>query len=76
MTEREAQEILSEIRTVRPRKRINRTLYELTPKGTIDVWQLSKSMKRAVFSHTITVPDPMLMHPDLAAWYIARAGSV
>ena len=73
MTEREAQEIIAEIRTVRPRKRIGRTLYELTPKGRIDVWELSKSLKRAVFSHTIAEPDPTLMHPDLAAWYIARA---
>lgn len=73
MTEREAQEILAEIRYIRPRKRIGRTVYELTPRGTLDVWQLSKSMKRAVFDYTITTPDPTLMHPDLAAWYIARA---
>lgn len=73
MTEREAQEILAEVRTHRPRKRIGRTVYELTPRGTLDVWQLSKSMKRAVFDYTITTPDPALMHPDLAAWYIARA---
>lgn len=73
MGEREAQEILAEIRYIRPRKRIGRTIYELTPRGTLDVWQLSKSMKRATFDYTIRTPDPTLMHPDLAAWYIARA---
>lgn len=71
MTEQEAREILDEIRTVRPRKRVGRTLYELQPDGhRVHVYRLTKSGKRAIYEFTTT--RAAQHHPDVRAWLEAR----
>jgi hypothetical protein len=71
MTECEAREIINEIRTVRPRKRLGRTLFELRPDNRLDVHTMNKALTRSFFSH---VSDPMndWTHPVVMEWWRSR----
>lgn len=69
VTERQAREWLDEIRTVRPRKRLGRTLFELRPDGLLDVYTMNRALSRMWFMHK-TNPAVEWMHPDVRAWYL------
>lgn len=75
MTEREAREMLDEIRTVRPRKRYKNTIFEIEPDGRIGVWLANLKGTRAVFSHysgaeSITFPR------EIREWIASRWDAV
>lgn len=74
MTDREAQEILDEIRTVRPRKRVRLALFELRPDGRVDRYRLTASHKRAIFETTIdpATLDRYTMPIDAVEWWEDR----
>lgn len=71
MTEQEARELLDEIRTERPAKRIGRTRFVLRADGKLDVYTLNKKLTRAFYMH---VSDPRVdwTHPDVRAWWESR----
>ena len=71
MTEQEAREILDEIRTEHPAKRVGRTRFVLRSDGKLDVYRLNAKLTRAWWSH---VSDPRVdwTHPDILAWWKER----
>lgn len=77
MTEQEAQELIAAARTQDPQFRLGLTLYRLNTSmhrrglpQCVEVYRLTKSLKRAVFDHMTTIDGPT--HPDVREWLLSR----
>jgi hypothetical protein len=73
MTEQEAQEMIAEIRTEYPQKRVGRTLYRIRRDGRIEEYRLTKSGKRAIYERTLDRAEKIL-DPEARSWALARLG--